>query len=109
MLTLSTAGLRIQRELTQLEETLNTALAQAAALTATCALTRNLPEVSRTTGQPAMLRLVSLAQHLTQGASDVARVHAELLSINQDLEVMMPDQDGKCPPLTTGQTHTVAA
>lgn len=100
MLTLPAAGQRIQREVAELEETVNTALAQLAALTQSCALARNLPGVAATTGQPVLLRLSSLNGHLTKGSGDLARIHRELLVLGGELEVMMPDQNGECPPLT---------
>lgn len=108
MLTLPVAGQRIQREVLLLEETFNTALAQVAALTQSCALARNLPGVDASSGQAIMLRLASLSQRLTQGASDVARVHNGLRDLNRDLEVMMPDGDGECPPLTGSSARTAA-
>ncbi len=97
MLTLPAAGLRIQRELLQLEDTVNDALAQAAALTQSCALARKLPEVSASTGQATLLRLASLTQHLTQGSGDIARIHGDLRTLNIEIKAM-PDADGVCPP-----------
>ena len=100
MLTLPVAGQRIQREVLQLEETINTAMAQVAALMQSCALARNLPEIDASAGQATMLRLASLSQHLVQSASDAARVHEGLRGLNRDLIVMVPDGDGGCPPAT---------
>lgn len=101
MLTLPVAGQRIQRDLAELEAILNRAMATAASLTQTCAEARNLSGVAATTGQPVLMRLASLTQHLVQGAGDVARVHGELVSLNRDHGiVMMPDQGGDCPEPT---------
>jgi hypothetical protein len=99
MLTLPAAGQRMQREMLKLEETINLAMAQAAALTQSCALARNIPGVGASTGQTTMLRLSSLSQHLVQSASDAARVHDGLRGLNREREVMMADGDGGCPPV----------
>lgn len=111
MLTLPVAGLRIQRELTDLEENLNTAIVNVASLLQTCAATRNLPDVPATAGQPVLLRLASVTQHLVQAAGDVSRVHGDLAEINRDLEVVMvPDPGGNCPPAKgVADKATVAA
>lgn len=108
MLTLSVAGQRIQRDLVELEAILNTAMAKAASLTQTCAEARNLPGVAATAGQPALLHLASLTQHLVQSAGEAARVHADLVAINRDYDVvMMPDPGGECPnPMRILETGT---
>jgi hypothetical protein len=109
MLTLPAAGQRIQREVQEAEAALNEALAKAAALTASCALARNLPGVGANTGHSALLHLAALSQHLTKGAGELARVHGDLRAINRDLVVMMPDADGNCPPATGTLAITATA
>lgn len=100
MMTLPATESRIRRELLAIEETVNIALAQAAALTQTCALARNLPDVPSTSGQPIMLRLSSLNAHLTQGAGAIARVHGELRTLAVETGMLVPDDNGNCPPQT---------
>ena len=100
MMTRANAESRIRRELNELEEAQNIALAKAAALTLSVALARNLPDVPATLGQPIILRMASLTGHLTQGAGDVARVHAELAAIGREMGLLVPDDNGKCPPQT---------
>ena len=98
MLTLPVAGQRIQRDLAELEELMNIAMAKAASLTQTCAEARNLAGVGTTTGQPVLMHLASLTQHLVQGSGQVARVHGSLVAINREHDVvMMPDPGGECP------------
>lgn len=109
MLTLPVAGQRIQRDLVELEAIINTAMAKAASLTQTCAEARNLPDVAATAGQPVLLHLASLTQHLVQSAGQVARVHGDLAALNRDLDIVaMPDQGGKCPPLQGALEMAVA-
>jgi len=98
MITRSAAESRIRRELLELEEAQNVAMAKAAALTQTVALARNISDVPATIGQPIMLRMASLTNHLAKGASDVARVHADLAAIGREMGVMVPDDNGTCPP-----------
>lgn len=109
MLTLPVAGQRIQRDLVELEAIINTAMAKAAALTQTCAEARNLPDVAATAGQPVLLHLASLTQHLVQSAGQVARVHGDLAALNRDLDVVsMPDPGGDCPPVRGIQDSAAA-
>lgn len=98
MMTPAIAESRIRRELLELEEAQNIALAKAAALTQTVAIARNLPEVPATIGQPIMLRMASLTGHLAQGAADVARIHAGLATIGREMGLLVPDDNGDCPP-----------
>ena len=98
MLTLPALGQRIHREIQEAEAAANEAIAKVAALTSSCALARSFPEIGATTGQATMLRLASASQLAVQAAGQIARVHGELRSLNDDRIVMVPDFNGDCPP-----------
>lgn len=100
MLTLPVLGQRINREIHEVEAAANEMIAKLAALTSSCAMARSFPDVGATTGQATMLRLTSAMQSAAQAASQVARVHGDLRSLNDDLIVMVPDGNGECPPPT---------
>ena len=109
MLTLPVLGQRIQREVQEAETALNDAIAKVAALTASCAQARSFPEIGATTGQATMRRLVEASQLVTQASGQIARVHGELRSLNDDRIVMVPDFNGDCPPATATVSAVQAA
>lgn len=100
MLTLPALGQRIQREVKEAEAAANDAIAKFAALTASCAQARSFTEIGATTGHVTMRRLAEASQLVTQAAGQIARVHGELRSLNDDRIVMVPDFNGDCPPAT---------
>lgn len=79
------AAMRIQRELTALEETLAEGLERAAMLTATLAKARADTQVGATTGHDLLLRLTSVQSGLLKANAETARVHQGLLRIGREM------------------------
>lgn len=99
MLTLPALGQRINRELHEAEAAANEAIAKIAALNSSCAMARTFPDIGATTGQATMLRLAEATALATKAATQIARVHGDLRSLNDHRIVMVPDGDGDCPPI----------
>lgn len=96
MFTTTAATARIVRELPQLEQTVDQAIADCAALMRTMALARQIENVSAGTGQVAFLRLSKAQQNLIDAASEVHRVHGELSKINHEVHGG-PTHNEECP------------
>lgn len=110
MLTLPVAARRIQRELAELEDTLNQAIARSAALSGSIALARTLPEISPAAAQESSVRLAQMHAQLIKCGTQAVRVHADLRKANDEVKAM-PDDGGDCPwPVTpTGLEESLAA
>lgn len=79
------ATMRIQRELSELEEIVSQGLEKAAGLTATLAKARADTDAGLTTGHDVLLRLASIQTSLLKVGGETARVHEGLLRVGQEL------------------------
>src|SRR5688572_12212566 len=91
------ATMRIQRELTALEDLVSEGLEKAAGLTATLARARADTDAGLTTGHDVLLRLTSIQTGLLKVSGETARVHEGLLRIGQELGYL----DERCFGLRT--------
>ncbi len=87
------AQMRITRELKAAEEALDHALLRQSTLLATMIEARRDAGAGPFVGQDAMLRLTRSHQTLVSAGSDLARVHANLLKVQNDVLGVE-----KCPP-----------
>lgn len=94
------AAMRIARDLTALEGSLNEALAQVSALTHSIAKGRQLDGIAFSSGQESLVRLAAVQQFLTKSATETLRVHRDLKSTHERI-TSMPDSNGDCPELTS--------
>ena len=104
MLTKSTAALRIQRSLTQLEEAIEEAMGQATQLQADMIAARGVEGVEISTGQATLMRMHSTHGYLLKASSNTARIHNELLKINHEVKAM-PDENGDCPDIISASAE----
>lgn len=87
------AQMRIVRELRAAEEALDTALLRQSSLLSTMIEARRDTRSEPFLGQEALLRLTKSHQTLVTAGNDLARVHSNLLKVQDD--VMGTE---KCPP-----------
>lgn len=87
-------GMRITRDLHQVEAALDEALIRQANLLATMVRARRETEVGPFTGQEALLRLAASQRAVLDASGEIARVHGKLLDVGRELGSFIDD----CPP-----------
>lgn len=87
------AQMRIVRELRAAEQALDNALLRQSSLLATMIEARQETQTGPFVGQEALVRLTRSHQTLVSAGNDLARVHENLLKVQDDV---MGDED--CPP-----------
>lgn len=92
------ASIRIKRELSELEASLNKTMACAAALTHSIATGRQLEGIAFGQAQESLVRLAHVQQMLTKSATETVRVHRDLRRTHEEI-TSMPDSNGDCPEL----------
>lgn len=97
------ATMRIARDLTNLEASLNKALECASSLTNSIAVGRQIDGVAFASGQESMVRLAAVQQLLTKSATETVRVHRDLRRTHEQITAI-PDSNGDCPPLSVPMT-----
>ena len=78
------AALRIARDLKQLEDVIDTAIAAQCALGATLAQARIETNSPAVTGHVAMMRLAKVGQMLIAARADAIRAHEELYKVGEE-------------------------
>jgi hypothetical protein len=78
------AALRIVRDLKQLEDAIDAAIAAQCALGVTLAQTRIDTEVPAVTGHVAMMRLAKAGQMLIAARADTIRAHEDLYKVGEE-------------------------
>ena len=84
-MTLTTAQLRIAREIGEAEEALNTALLRQSSLMTSLLAARTDLADQPFVGQDVLLRLAKAQQGLLAAGGDLARVHGRLLDLNREM------------------------
>lgn len=102
------ATMRIARDLSELEGSLNKAMACASALTHSIAVGRQIDGIAFSSGQESMVRLAAVQQLLTKSATETVRVHRDLRRTHEQITAI-PDSNGDCPPLSVPMTGVKAA
>lgn len=82
---ISTAQLRIAREISEAEAALNEALLSQSSLMTSLVAARRDTDAGAFTGQDVLLRLAKSQQSLLTAGNDLARVHGRLLDINREV------------------------
>lgn len=84
-ISISTATIRISREIKCAEKALNEALIKQSQLLTTLVTARDQIATDPLMGQDALMRLVKSQQSLLDAGNDLARVHGRLLDINKEV------------------------
>lgn len=92
------AAVRIARNLKDLEQSLNTAMASVSALNHSIAVGRQIDGVAFAAGQESLVRLAAVQQLLTKSATETVRIHRDLKRTHEQI-TSMPDSNGDCPEL----------
>lgn len=87
------AQMRIAREMREAEKALDDALVRQSSLLTAMVTARRETGVAPFTGQGALMRLVRSQQTLLSASGDIARVHGELLKVQESVTGF-----DKCPP-----------
>lgn len=88
-------GMRISRDLHEAEAALDEALIRQANLLATMVRARRATSVGPFTGQDALLRLAASQKAILQASGELARVHGNLIGVDNDVKAGLADD---CPP-----------
>lgn len=94
-MTYDVAQMRIVRELQEAEEALDTALLRQSTLLTTMIKARRDTSAGPFVGQEALLRLTKSHQTLVTAGNDLARVHANLLQVQDDVMGMEDCPNGE--------------
>ena len=96
--TIPSATARFSRQIPEGEAAIDQAIASVSALISEAAQARSDTKVAASTGQAALLRLHKTLGNLIGASSEMARAHAEMLKVGQEIGILdepeCPDSNG---------------